>query len=80
MFSIFIIIPTDKYSLLSLSRNLLFARIKAIIENHNKSRCRIVDHSPNWYIYNTTPVINIQESLQNRDSKNVIAIGKGGLL
>ena len=33
-----------------------------ITENHNQSKCRVVESSPNGYIYNTTPTSKAQGS------------------
>lgn len=41
------------------SRRLHFAA-ETITDNYNQSKCRIVEHSPNGYIYNTSLVPKVQ--------------------
>lgn len=42
---------------------------ETITGNYNQSKCRIVEFSPNWSIYNTTPVPKVQGSLQKKGQK-----------
>jgi hypothetical protein len=32
-------------------------QIETVTENHNQSKCRVVEPNPNGYIYNTAPLL-----------------------
>lgn len=40
--------------------------LKTLAENHNLSKCRVVEPRPNWYSYSPTPAPRTQDPLRKR--------------
>jgi hypothetical protein len=67
---IFVLIPTDKYSLYPSSRKLLFATEIILGNSNNNSKDRVMEPSSSAYIYKTTPAPKTQGILWQRKWKD----------
>ena len=54
--------------------------MNAITENHNWSKCRVLELSPNWYIYQTTLSLKAQGRWRRGTGKNGRAREAGSFL